>query len=58
MTGRRLCGAVAWEPDDADTGSIAAGTPAPPTGLRVSGSWYPNSAGDYGELPEDAPTRG
>jgi hypothetical protein len=48
------CGtSLFWEPADARTVSIAAGTIDAPTGLRVVGHWYTHQAGDYYEIPED-----
>jgi hypothetical protein len=48
------CGSsLFWEAPARDTVSIAAGTLAEPTGLRLLGHVYVTQAGDYYDLPED-----
>ncbi len=48
------CGSsLFWDPQDAGSISIAAGTLDRPTGLRTAGHWYTHQAGDYYELPDD-----
>jgi len=59
---RGFCGecgsSLFWQPAESDQINIAVGTLDRPTGLRMTGHWYPQHAGDYDELPEDGLPRG
>ena len=54
---RGFCGecgsSLFWDAPARDTISIAAGTLAEPTGLRLLGHVYVSHAGDYYDLPVD-----